>query len=70
MELASNGDNRAVDQYSNELYSETGSCLNDDSVYSLLKAAKPGLEFCFGKAAETMTQTTKGRRSDAILVLF
>jgi hypothetical protein len=48
MELASHGNARKVDQYSDDLIKTMDAAEGDDSMYSLSKAAKPILAWCFG----------------------
>ena len=51
LELASNGRNQTVDEYSNDLYlSSEVDKEEDQSIYSMMKDVKPALMFCFGKA--------------------
>jgi len=52
IDLASKGNARNVDQYTDEVF-KTGDATEDDrSLYTLAQKAKPGLVFCFGKAAD------------------
>jgi hypothetical protein len=61
IELASKGNARNVDQYSDDLLSMENAVETEESLYTMANKAKPGLVICFGKAANEQGRPIQGR---------